>query len=737
MGNVMLFTVLALVLGPAAAGANSDPDGPPVAPVRNVVDEYHGTKVPDPYRYFENLSEPEVQAWFRGQADYARRQLDAIPGRKKLLERIAELDTGAPYRIRVIRRWPDGSLHYLKRMAGENLDKLYYRHAASGQERLLVDPEAKGRADGLPEGVHYSIEFAVPSPDRTYVAYGLAAAGSEETTLRVLHASAGEDLPVRISRIEVAYNDPSWLPDSKSFVYSRRRDLPAGTAATEKWKLTAAHLHRLSTNPDEDPIVFGKAAAEPVPMADTDFPSVFVPPDSDHAVGKIKHGDATELTLYAAPAASLAPDALAKGEPVVWKKVCGVEHEVKDYAVRGGDVYLLSAQGAGRYKVVRTSLSKPDFAGGETVVSQGPAVIESVAAAKDGLYVGELKGSVEKVLRLKYERGAEPQPVELPPDEPSGQVVGATPDCDGAFVVTSSWTRAGRLYAYDPRARKLTDTGLRPQGKFDNPQGVESVEVMVTSHDGVRVPLSIVYKSGLKRDGTNPTLVQGYGAYGFTTSANFNPVNLAWLERGGVLAFAHVRGGGTFGKEWHLAGQKATKPNTWKDFIACCEYLVREGYTSPSKLAGKGTSAGGVLIGRAVTERPDLFAAAVMNVGLFDCVRAETTTNGVPNIAEFGMVATKEGFEGLLAMSAYHHVKDGAKYPAVLLVHGINDPRVEPWMSAKMTARFQAASTSGKPVLFRVDYAAGHGIGSTRKQRQEQTADEWAFLLAQMGLKVD
>jgi prolyl oligopeptidase len=693
------------------------------------VDEYHGTKVADPYRYFENLSDPEVQAWFRGQAEYARRQLDAIPGRKKLLERIAELDTGAPYRIRVIRRWPDGSLTYLKRMAGENIEKLYYRHAASGQERLLVDPEAKGRADALPEGVQYSIEFAVPSPDRTYVAYGLAAAGSEDTTLRVLHASAGEDSPVRISRIEVAYNEPSWLPDSKAFVYSRRRDLPAGTPATDKWKLTAAHLHKLGTNPDEDPVVFGKAAAEPVPMAETDFPSVFIPPGSDYAVGKIKHGDATELTLYAAPTESL-----TKNEPVVWEKVCDVGHAVKDYAVRGNDVYLLSAKDAGRYKVVRTSLRKPDFARGEVVVPQGDAVVESVAAAKDALYVGLLEGGVEKVLRLKHERGAKPQALEPPAGEPSAQVVEANSDCDGTFIATSSWTRAGRLYAYDPRSKTLTDTGLRPQGKFDNPQGIESAEVMVTSHDGVRVPLSIVYKSGLKRDGTNPTLVQGYGAYGFTTSANFNPVNLAWLERGGVLAFAHVRGGGTFGKEWHLAGQKATKPNTWKDFIACCEYLVRERYTSPGKLAGKGTSAGGVLIGRAVTERPDLFAAAVMNVGLLDCVRAETTTNGVPNIAEFGTVAMKEGFDGLLAMSAYHHVKDGAEYPAVLLVHGINDPRVEPWMSAKMAARLQAASASGKPVLFRVDYAAGHGIGSTRKQRQEQTADEWAFLLAQMGV---
>jgi prolyl oligopeptidase len=199
------------------------------------------------------------------------------------------------------------------------------------------------------------------------------------------------------------------------------------------------------------------------------------------------------------------------------------------------------------------------------------------------------------------------------------------------------------------------------------------------------------------------------------------------------LAFAHVRGGGEYGDEWRVAGRQATKPNTWRDFIACCEYLIKQGYTNPKKLAGEGTSAGGILIGRAVTERPDLFAAALINVGCLDMLRSETTMNGVPNIAEFGSVATKSGFETLLAMSALHNVKDGVAYPAVLLVHGINDPRVEPWHSAKMTARLQSATSSGKPVLLRVDYQAGHGIGSTKKQEQELQADQWAFLLWQMG----
>jgi prolyl oligopeptidase len=467
-------------------------------------------------------------------------------------------------------------------------------------------------------------------------------------------------------------------------------------------------------------------------MADADFPSIVIPRGSAWAIGKIKHGDANDLTLYAAPVS-----ALTGTSKVPWKKVCDVEHEVKEFAVHGEDVYLVSAAGAPRYKVVRTSLAAPDFRTATTVVPAGAAVVDSIASAKDALYVEVLDGGMQRVLRVPYGTDAKPQPIPSPELAPSWSIAHPEADVPGVFINGQSWTRAGKVYEYDPDTELLSDTGLRPRGKFDDPQSLGlalvSTEVQVTSHDGVKVPLSIVHRKGLKLDGTNPTLAIGYGAYGMPVTVGYRPANLAWFERGGVLAFAHVRGGGAYGKEWHLAGQKTTKPNTWKDFIACCEYLVDKGYTSREKLAGEGGSAGGILIGRAITERPDLFAAAIIDVGCLDMVRSETTTNGVPNIQEFGSYATREGFDALLAMSAYHQVKDGVKYPAVLLTHGVNDPRVEAWMSAKMTARLQAATTSDKPVLFRVDYQAGHGIGSTRKQQQEEQADSFAFLLWQLG----
>jgi prolyl oligopeptidase len=723
MRSWFALAVIALRIFDVAAHAA---DAPPVAPVRETVDDYHGVKIVDPYRYMETFTAPDVQRWVRGQADYAAKVLSALPQRDAILARIRELDEGEPWRLFVVRPWPDSALHYMKRNAADNLFKLCFSADGSRRdERVLIDPEKLSTADGS----HVSLEFAVPSPDKRYIAYGLAAAGSEQIVLHVLDTQSGKDLPDIINRIETAYSDPTWLPDCSGFVYARRQKLPDDAPSTEEYKRTRGLLHKLGDDPENDKTIFSMGGSQPQ-MLDTDFPSVILTTGSPYAIGQIKHGDTPELTLYAAPLSELLE---RDAKEVAWQKICDAKHEVTEFSVHGSDIDLMTAAGAPRYRVVRTSLAKPSLADAQTIVPTSDAVISGIRAAHDALYVGLLEGVAQSVLRVPHDAPAKVEKLQLPPGEPSAYVEHVEADVDGVLLNTTSWTRATRTYAFDPKARTLTDAGLKAPGKYDVFEGYQATEVMVTSHDGVRVPLSIVHKTGITLDGSHPALVSGYGGYGHCAWPYHNSLKLAWLERGGVLAVAHVRGGGEFGREWHLAGRMATKPNTWKDFIACCEYLVREGYTSPQRLAGQGVSAGGILIGRAITERPDLFAAAIIGVGVSDALRTETTTNGVPNIKEFGSTQTREGFDGLLAMSPYAHVKDGEKYPAVLLTHGINDPRVEPWESAKMAARLQAATGSGKPVLFRVDYAAGHGIGSTKRQRQEQLADEYAFLLWQLG----
>jgi prolyl oligopeptidase len=296
------------------------------------------------------------------------------------------------------------------------------------------------------------------------------------------------------------------------------------------------------------------------------------------------------------------------------------------------------------------------------------------------------------------------------------------------------WVHSGAWVAYDPKEKKIVDTGLLAPSPVDA-KGYVGEEIKVKSADGTEVPLSIVRQKNAKPDGKRPTLIWGYGAYGISETPVFAPRWFPLLENGGIWAICHVRGGGEYGEDWHLAGKKSTKPNSWGDLIACAQYLIDKGWATPATLAIDGGSAGGILVGGAMNARPDLFRVVIDEVGVSNALRGEFSENGPPNIPEFGSVTTEDGFKGLLAMDAMHNVKPGTPYPAVLLTTGINDPRVPSYESGKMAATLQAATTSGRPILLRVDYDAGHGIGSTRIQRNKELADKFAFMFWQMGLK--
>jgi prolyl oligopeptidase len=300
-------------------------------------------------------------------------------------------------------------------------------------------------------------------------------------------------------------------------------------------------------------------------------------------------------------------------------------------------------------------------------------------------------------------------------------------------LVLGGWTRAARHYLLDENGR-ARDLDLSPIGPIDAPAGIVAREARVKSHDSVEVPVSILIGRDTKLDGRNPLMLYGYGAYGNVEEPALSPRILAWLERGGVFAIAHVRGGGVFGDAWRRAGWKTTKPNTWKDGIAVAEWLIANGYTSKDRMSVYGGSAGGIFVGRAITERPDLFRSAVIAVGNVDSIRSETRANGAANIPEYGTVKKEDEFRALLAMSPYANVKPGTPYPAVLFEHGVNDIRVDVWMALKLASRIASATTSDVPVLLRLDYEGGHGAGATRVQAQRQIADRWSFMLWQAGV---
>jgi prolyl oligopeptidase len=713
----VLVAALALVTG---AGSNkSDPSAPPVAAVRVVTDEYFGVKVADPYRYMEDLKNPEVDAWFKGQNDYTRAVLSRIPGRNAFLTRIKGLDESAPARITDLRRLPGDRYFYQKRLASEDVFKLYVRDGLTSDERLLVDP-AKFMTT---PGTHYVISYYAPSFDGKYAAVGISAAGSEDAVLRVIDTGTGKETGDVIDRAQ--FGSPSWLPDGRSLVYNRLQQLTSASAPADRYLNSRTYLHVLGTQPEKDRMVFGSGTPN-ANIDPADIPFVATWPGISYAVALIAHGVRNEITAYVAPL-----DAF-NAATVPWKRFCDVDDDVTGFDVHGSDLYLLSHHGASRYKVLHTKLSDPQVAAAEVVVPPSEAVIQNIAAASDALYIQELDGGLGRLVQLPYS-GGKPERIQLPFEGTVG--LSATDlRVPGTLVELTSWTKARKVYAYDASRKNVTDTKLQPAGKFDAPADLESVEVKAKSYDGTLVPLSIVYRKGLKLDGSNPTLLEGYGAYGITLDPFFDPKYIAWFERGGIFAVAHVRGGGEYGEDWHLAGKLLTKHNTWKDFIACAEYLITQKYTSTPRLAIEGGSAGGVTIGRSITERSDLFAVAIDAVPMSDVVRAEFTPNGPPNIPEFGTVKEADGFKALYEMSGYHHVKDGTAYPAVMVTTGWNDPRVVSWEPGKMAARLQAATSSGKPVLLRVDYDAGHGIGSTKTQREEELADEMSFALWQFGV---
>lgn len=702
--------IAAVIVISAAYGASSQTPTQPAAPVRPAADDYFGQTIVDPYRWMETPNSQELADWMKAQNAYTRSRLDASPDRERFLKRIDEFTNAYPS-VSLLNKVGD-SYFYLKIFPGETDRKLYFRESITGAERLLVDPTKI--TDG---GKRYSITAFSPSQDGKFVSYLISAGGAEQGEIRVIETASGKDMGERIDRAR--WEAGSWLPDGRSFLYVRFPQLSPDAPQTERYQRRRVYLHKLGDDPANDRPVFGYGVSKKIVIDPKHLPFPYVPAGSKYAFVTVGTGVSPNNESYVIPI-----DELSKPE-IPWRKLVGFEDEVSAAVASGDDLYLLTYKNAPKFKVVKTSIRVPDLKTARTIVPNGDAILKGITATSDALIVRQNDGGISKLLRVGFDDG-KAENIELPF---VGSISGVTADprSNELLFAAESWVRSSTIYSYDSRALTLAATQLQPPSGIDI-SNFDTVQVKAKAADGTLVPISIIFKKGIKLDGRNRTAMSGYGSYGISQEPFFLPAFLAWIERGNVLAFAHVRGGGEYGREWHLGGFQKTKPNTWNDFIACAEHLIKEKYTSAGLLAAHGGSAGGILVGNAIATRPDLFGAAIIQVGLNNMLRYETTANGVPNIPEFGSVKTEEGFKGLLAMDAFHKIRDGVKYPAVMLTHGINDPRVEPWFSAKLAARLQAASKSEKPVLLRIDYDAGHGIGSSRQQRNEESADVLAFL---------
>jgi prolyl oligopeptidase len=695
---------------------------PPVAEIHQVDDDYFGIRVGDPYRYMENAKDPEVQAWMKSQASYTHRLLNSISGRKALLADIESYGDSVPARVTDC-KMRGRRLFYLKRLRGEQIEALYERDSSDEPERLLLDPMA-----GSLGGIHVAISGFIPSWDGDCVAVGLAAGGSEASSIRTFDVGTGNQIG---TAVEWTHFWLSWLPDGSGFFY---RMTTRDTNHSDKYRHCVL-LHRLRDDSAKDRLIFGGGVCPSTPIDPTLVTYVMTNPGSNYVVGQTTTNvGARDSSYYVA---SLQDTLTLSAERISWRRLSVFGDHLGDVVLHQDLIYFTTPAGAPNYQVMEIPASNPDITHAKLVIQEQKCSVsntrpgEGLFAAADALYVTYLNRGMSEIIRLPY--GSTEAPIALPYP---GAIHRPTvdPSSPGIMLEMTAWTRYGDTFAFSPASNLFTSMGLSSRGPYDDPKGLVDEEVDVAAKDGVGVPLSIVHLRDTKLDGERPTILWGYGSAGISTLPRYSPEELTWFNRGGVLAFAHVRGGGEYGLSWHLAGQKQSKQNTWNDAIACAEYLVNKKYASPSTLGIEGESAGGILVGRAITERPDLFAVAMDHVPMTDTLRYEFTPNGEANVVEFGSVKTEEGFKELYAMSPYHHVKKGTAYPAVLVTAGINDPRVALSQPAKFVAILQAATASSRPVLLRVDYDAGHyGIGSTQGQRLEELADSWSFALWQFG----
>lgn len=693
----------------AAAAAASVPPAP-VARVEVVKDTYFGETLSDPYRWMENDKDPEWLPFLKGQNAHTRALLDAIPGRDKLATRIGQL-SGDAASTRVARR-AGGRLFFEQRPAGGDNYKLFVRE--NGGDRVLIDPTLLSG-----EGGHTSLDWWSPSPSGSHVVYGLSKDGSEDSVLHVLAVATGKDLPERIANTEGA--SPQWLDDGSGFFYNQ---LTGAVDTPERYLDSQARFHVLGADPASDPILVKRGLDPRVQFERIQIPVIHTCLGSSYAL-LVLSDVRTEFRLLIAPVAD------AAANRAQWQPVAEFEDEITDAEIDGADLWLLANKDHPRGRILKTAVSAPALASATEVVPEGAMVIEGMARAADGLYLDMLDGGISALKHLG--RDGKVRDISLP-YEGTLRALRTSPVEPGALFAFAGWLTLGDIYSVDA-AGKVAATGLTPQPPIDV-SAYEARRFFATVRDGTKVPYTLIYRKGLKRDGRSPAWISAYGSYGLSAyTPAFAGKTLALVDAGFIVGYANVRGGGEYGRAWHKAGQLQNKPNTWRDLIDVCEELCRKKYTSRTRLAIGGRSAGGITVGRAMTERPDLFAAVIDGVGWSNPLRYVAEPNGYGEEPEWGKISEEAGYRALKSIDSYQHVVDGTAYPAVLLTTGVTDPRVGPFHVAKMTARLQAATRSHKPILLRVDFDAGHGIGSTRAQQDREALDTYAFLLWQTGVK--
>jgi prolyl oligopeptidase len=701
--------VLPAWLALSFAAADGFAGAPAMPTVREpVTNSYHGVTVVDDYQWLEDGTNPAVRAWTRAQNERTRAYFDRLKFREGLEQQLAELtaDESASYSlgdrrggtIFATRFKPPAQQPVLVRLKSVNPPAL---------RKVVFDPNV-WNTNGTT-----AMDWWTPSADGRLVAICLSEKGSEIGVLHFFEADTGRALPDTIPGVQYPTGGGSaaWNADGTGIFYTRYPhpgERPEGDLSfyQQVW------FHKLSTPVSADTYELGR-----------NFPRIAeieltASDDGRRLLATVANGDGGDYAHY------------LRDEAGTWQQLTKFEDGIKVIKFgKDAALYLLSKQNAPRGKILRLPLAELKLKQVAVVIPEGRDVISEYEPSASGLYVTEMAGGPSRL--WFYPRTGSPVEVPVLPVSSVGGLHCWQGDelvyANTSFLTPTGWHQ----WAPGMNRPRATALQMTSPANFDD---LEVVREFAVSKDGTKIPISILRKKGLKLDGKNPTLLYGYGGYGINLTPSFNSTRRVWFDAGGVDAVANLRGGGEFGQAWHLAGNLTHKQHVFEDFIACAEHLIQRKYTSPDKLAAMGASNGGLLMGAFLTQRPELARAVVSRVGIYDMLRVELDPNGAFNTTEFGSVKDDDQFQALFAYSPYHHVQDGTAYPAVLFPCGENDGRVNPAHSRKMTARLQAASSSGWPILLRTTATAGHGMGSSLKDKVAEQADIYAFLFQELGV---
>jgi prolyl oligopeptidase len=673
----------------------------PPARTDNVVDTLHGVEVRDPYRWLEDADSPAVNDWVERQNQYTRSVLEPLADRDRVharldaLLRIGSIGTPAPRR---------GRYFYTRRDGTQNQPVLYVREGLRGPDRALVDPNTLA-ADGT-----VALDWWYPSRDGKLLAYGLSRDGNEQSTLHVLDATTGQPLPDTIARTRAC--SVAWLPDASGFYYTR---YPAAGSVPKGEDNYHRHvfLHRLGDDPAQDAEVFGEGRKA------EDWPNVSLSPDGRWLVVTVEQGWTRSEVFFK-----------DRAQDTPFRPLVENVEALFGVTVRNDRFYVHTNEHAPRYHVFRVDPLRPGRDDWKEIIPEGDDVLDAVVAIGDTLIAHHMHRAASR-LQLLDPDGRPVEEVTLPT---LGSVAGLGGEWDGTELLFGfqSFTVAPSIYRLDLKTRTAE---LWEQVRADIDFGAYEVEqATYRSKDGTPVSMFLAHRKGLRKDGRTPTLLYGYGGFNVSLTPGFAASRFLFLERGGLLAVPNLRGGGEYGEAWHQAGMLGKKQNVFDDFLAAAEWLLDEGYTDREHLAIQGGSNGGLLVGAALTQRPDLFRAVVCQVPLLDMLRYHKFLIARLWIPEYGSADDAEQFGWLRAYSPYHHVRDGTAYPAVLLATAESDSRVDALHARKMVARLQAATSSGRPVLLRLETKAGHGAGKPRAKVLDELTDTWSFLFWQLGM---